>query len=93
MANFKEFGDGRAVSPMCHNLETYRHILQHEDDPQTRVFMDKSNCNVHGLAAGKQQKMVFRRLVLGILSGLNADYILMAITHRIEHVVSDLCEF
>ena len=93
MTHFKEFGDGRAISPMGHDLETHSHVLQHENDPQTLALMDKSTCFVHGLAAGKQQKMTFRRLMLGISSGLNADYILMAITHRIEHVVSDLCEF
>ena len=73
---------------MGHDLETQRHVLQHEDDPQSVAFMYKSICFVQELAAGKQQKVVFRRLMLRIYIGLNTDYILMAIAHRREHVVS-----
>ena len=93
MANFKEFGVGRAVSPMGHDLETHRHIQQYGTEQKDLSFMDISICFVYGLDLQNMQKMEFQRLMLGISSGFNVDYILMTIAHQTEHVVSEFYKF
>ena len=92
MANFKEFGVGRAVSPMGHDLETHRHIQQYGTEQKDLSFMEISICFVYGLAKNgipasdaRNFKQIQRRLHLDDHSTSNRA--------RGERILQVLCHF